>query len=541
MKHENYLFSTFMLLALVILSFASCKKTVNEPDPAPTGNTPGLEVKAIDNKTLKLPVDSGDVGLVVDTREIFKKGYTPAYASVQISGSLASYSNDHLEIDQNTNLAIISIKKQKLTDKQLDDAAVGPKTVIKIYDDKGKILANLTESSLPINDKNKYYEAKTTLGHVKRRISFNPEVPYIIQANISSTGKPEVLTFDGEESTPVVRKAYKENNVEQQFYFIPANKNNPKDDSTYYIRTSLKGQNGKYYYLDIYNDYSQQYQLFAYNDDPSSSTNYKFILRRDDSGWVYIKPAKFPLLKDNSPSFSPYEGKYMARFKIITGKIQWDVTDLGSEFNQPIMPMQKLELAVSNQLVNCSNGKLSQTLGKEESRVQTTSLSTAEEFQLTTSQNVSIGISTSVSAEGSFFGTGVSASIGINTEYSYGRSVTSTQGKTIQNSDTETKTTSTSRTVDVLPNSGVNVYDAIESYPNVRIPFVQTLRVAGTYNGIQLSGDEIVDQLMKNQFGGVVSKIASSFVLITIRGTAIIDNYMHVKSNVVQIPGACNP
>lgn len=544
MKKSNFLFPGVFLLFFALMTGISCKKVANNPDDSQGGTGNGaLEVKKIDNKELNLPVDSGDIGLVIDTRSIFKLGYKPAYASIQINGVLSSYSDDHVAIDQFTNLAIISIPKTKLTKDEIEKAAVGPKVVVKVYDSQGAELANITESSLPINDKNQYYPVKSNKQMKTRPMSFNPEVPYLIQSYISSNGKTEVLHFLGEESNPVVRQQYDPASAShQEFYFIKANKNDAKDDSTYYIRTSIKGQNSKFYYLDIYNGYQGEYYLYAFNDDPTSSSNYKLILRKAEDGWVYIKPVNHPILKDNSPSFSPYAGSKFAKFKIVSAGIQWSVDDLGTKFNQPVMPNQKLELAVSSRLINCSGGTLSQTIGKDESRTQTTTASSTESFELTTSQEASISITTTVGAEGSFFGVGASASIGITGSYSYGRSVTNSQSKTLENSTQETKSISTSRTIEVVPGSGVDVYDAIESYPNVRVPFAQTLRIAGSYKGAQLTGDEIVDQLMVNQFGGVVSEVGSSYVLITVRGVATIDNYMNIQSNVREVPGACkNP
>lgn len=542
MKQLRNFAPVILLFVLLTVSMLSCKKeTEIQNNP---GNTPGLQVKNVDNATLKLPVDSGDIGLIVDTRDLFKKGYTPAYASVIISGSLSSYSDNHLLIDQFTNLAIIRIKKDTLTKDQLTEAAIGPSTVITIFDSQGKQLTRIDESSLPINDKNQYYTIQSQSPAIKRRFSLNPEVPYIVQESeaTSPQRKAEVLTFDGMETVALIRKPYIESgDKSQQFYFIPADKNNKNDDSTYYIRTSYTGQNGKYYYLDIYNGYSSEYQLFAYNDDPSSSRNYKFILQQDDSGWVSIKPVAHPALKDISPQFSPYGNGPVAKFRIVSAAIDWSVTDIETKFNQPILPPQKLELAVSSELINCSDGSLSQTLGKDDSRTETTSTSSSEEFQLTTSQNASVSVSTSVTASGSFYGIGVSATVGITGEYSYGRSVTSTQGKTLETSTQVTKTVSTTRNIEVLPKTGVLVYDAVESYPNVKIPFVQMLRVAGTSNGVQLTGEEIVNQLRINQFGGVVTTVGATFVVITIRGTATIDNFMRVQSKATNITSPCSP
>ncbi|MEM6733308.1 MAG: hypothetical protein AAF658_17240, partial [Myxococcota bacterium] len=74
----------------------------------------------------------------------------------------------------------------------------------------------------------------------------------------------------------------------------------------------------------------------------------------------------------------------------------------------------------------------------------------------------------------------------------------------------------------------------------VKLPFVQVLRIRGSVSGeAALSGAEVADQLLANQFGGVVTDVQNEFVEVTVRGSVEVDNFFEVESQVQEIEGAC--
>jgi hypothetical protein len=72
----------------------------------------------------------------------------------------------------------------------------------------------------------------------------------------------------------------------------------------------------------------------------------------------------------------------------------------------------------------------------------------------------------------------------------------------------------------------MDAYDAVQTYPNVVVLYVQKIRVTASLNGKPLTGDEIVSQLIANQFGGVVTETGDTYVTISVRGKVNIKNLM---------------
>ena len=96
------------------------------------------------------------------------------------------------------------------------------------------------------------------------------------------------------------------------------------------------------------------------------------------------------------------------------------------------------------------------------------------------------------------------------------------------------------RKVEVPPYSAVHVYDVVQTINDVKIPFVQKIRLEAELKGKKLLGKEIVQQLMSNQFGGVVTEIGDKHVVITVRGFSHIDKLMESRTILNDIENACN-
>ena len=100
----------------MILVLPGCKKDKVEHKVEPV----------ITNKVnVELATDPGEVGLVIDTREIFRKGYIATKAVVTFSG-LSGFDKT-LDIDPVLNVAILRIPNDSLTDVQKAAFAAGAK------------------------------------------------------------------------------------------------------------------------------------------------------------------------------------------------------------------------------------------------------------------------------------------------------------------------------------------------------------------------------------------------------------------------------
>src|SRR5689334_9948794 len=104
-KSAQGIFSTAILLLLLVST--GCKKDLENPENKPE----------ITNKVnVVLPTNPGEVGLVIDTREIFRKGFIATKAEVKFPEHPGF--NKTLDIDPILNIAILRIPNESLTEVQ---------------------------------------------------------------------------------------------------------------------------------------------------------------------------------------------------------------------------------------------------------------------------------------------------------------------------------------------------------------------------------------------------------------------------------------
>jgi len=119
---------------LLLLPLSACS------DPA--GTAGGVER---DTVSVHLAVDSGEIGLIVDVRDIFKKGYIAE--SVAIAFPAHPDFDATLEVNSTTSLAILRIRNDSLTQAEKVAFADGVRADIVVYDGGGAELANRTEQA----------------------------------------------------------------------------------------------------------------------------------------------------------------------------------------------------------------------------------------------------------------------------------------------------------------------------------------------------------------------------------------------------------
>jgi hypothetical protein len=143
--------------------------------------------------------------------------------------------------------------------------------------------------------------------------------------------------------------------------------------------------------------------------------------------------------------------------------------------------------------------------------------------------------------EASFFGTGAkvtgSVSQEIELKQEISGSTTDVEGET---SSTE-KSLTIERTIIVPPGRQVLTYDAIQSYANITVPFVQRIKITGKNSeGRILSGDELATQSAFGGFTGTITEIGRTFIEITVRGTATFDQALDARTSVSESDADCN-
>ncbi|MFW5835739.1 MAG: hypothetical protein ACOCU3_02175, partial [bacterium] len=368
-----------------------------------------------------------------------------------------------------------------------------------------------------------------------------PDTPYLLFSETSemvlttvpvpSTGFPPyprgVSTYDYDPEGSTI----------QEFYF---EKENDGDEPEYFMLSP-----GGF----IVTGYPMSQSTVQYT--PGEDTHLeKLVVEVDGGGWVKLRTQSGNYYKENLDGSNPGGRNYAfnegaeddyTRFRIINADIRWALTDRGITFNQPVLPPARLDFAYSATLSNCSSATLTETVGRNETRSQTFTSGSEESLQLFSSHTAYAEVSAGVEVDATFFGKGATYNLQVTAGYEYTTSETRTTTSYWQESETTEIETSRSRTVQLVPNSAVEVYDAVQSLDNVRIPFTKEFRLEGVdSDGNEIAGSELQFQLFTSQFEGIVTDIGPDYVDFTVRGTTVVDKMLEVETNVTEVEGACN-
>ena len=533
MKSISYHILFSLLLLLLLLNTSCDKEDEVVPDDKPQQN---------ESLPVDLPISEGSVGVMIDTRSIVKNGYTPQSVQINFEGLLSAYSKE-LPVDEFTNLAIIEIPRDSLSTEEANLFSKGVKVDIVVKDINDEVLSHTVEKNLAFSNATLVYPVNTDLPKVLPPLKLNHESYYIIQEAGGLTDSL-VLDIPYEDTREVPATLYNylgDAYSNQYFYFVPVEEGN---DSTYYIRAKHSGN-----YLTLKG--GMLYQT-AFKSVDNLGLLGKFILSYDAEGWVTIKayngaPLRFitqtifhnMTIYPDWEILSAIEG-VAAKFRIVAAEVKWSATDLGTEFNTPILSPAKMDFAVNEVLENCSSARVEKVVGKDDERTSSYATISEESFQISTTHSATIGVKASYTASATFYGVGVQTNLEASASYQFTKSLSQLHSNTIQIEEINTVRVSWGRKVDVPPYSAVHVYDVVQTINDVKIPFVQKIRLEAELKGKKLLGKEIVQQLMSNQFGGVVTEIGDKHVVITVRGFSHIDKLMESRTILNDIENSCN-
>lgn len=506
------------------------------------------EVEITAEISTDIATDDGDVGVVIDVRDIFRKGYVATTAEITFQ-DYPEFSAT-LDIDPTTSLAILSIDTDSLTEGELTAFAAGVVANIVITDAGQVVLADFDDDALVLDNFNLPLSISTDLEYVRRPMALRQDLPYLLQLEGRNGLVAQPMFRDGVE--PDV--AFVIDDVEQQFYFTPVQ----GSDDTYFIENITPRGFG---------DPDRVAQWRVIDDDPVGTRWLIFseadfipradlVLEQDEDGWVKmrLKETQEYLVFDANV---PGQGMVMRltmdepdRFRLISDDIAWQLTDRGTVFNQPIMGPARLDFAYKATLRNCSGATLTQTIGRSEQRTRTTTVGTSESLQLfasaTLSLDVKIGFSVTAKVGVDIQGIGEAGSeVTQSAEVSVGTSVTTSVTKSSENTWSASQSTTTevseSITLTLPPFTALEAYNAVKTIDNVRVPFTQVLRITATDkdDGSALSGREIQSQMLFNFVGGVVRTVGDDHIDIGFRGQATIDQLFESTTDVFELAGAC--
>ena len=491
---------------------------------------------------LDVPLNAGSIGLVIDVRSIFRKGYIPTEAEVKFQDQSAL--DTTLEIDPLTNLAILSIHNDSLTEDQKTAFAAGVATNIVIRDEGQAELVNF-DDQLVLDNSNRPLRLQTELPYVPRPVVIEEDKPYLLQLEdfddvlLRRSGPLSIGTGPYDPSDADA----------QQFFFTQAT-----GADTYVVGQSFNGPSPRTLWCVVFGttavleDAGRYLELREFCDQGADTA--ELVLEQDVDGWVRLKlqsTDEYVVWIDSEMIFS--EGTHSntaeeaSRFRVISDNIDWTIADRGTAFEQPIMPPARLDFAYRARLTNCSAATLTETIGRTQTRTRTTTFGTSESMQLFSSLSIKVG--TKVGAEAGVDVSGLGSAkvtAEVSTEIDFSTSLTYATGNTFEESTAVTDEVSRTRVVEMPPFTAVRVSDFVRTIEDVVIPFTQVFRVRGRYrdDDIALSGPEIATQMLFNFFDGVITQVSGDFLDISIRGKAVVDQFFEAETTVIDVPGACD-
>ena len=561
-KNVKRILSIF--LTTLLLASTSCSKDpvapqveeIGEPIPE-DGNietSPGIDLESVEK-------DNGELGLMVNAREITKKGYNTAFADILVEASSGNFSQIDVPIDEFTNLAALRLEIDDLTEEQVAELRDGVDLVVTVKDDSKNVLevSNFTKTSFSDSPDELLMEGEE-LEDLTDVVKFKSGIPYYIQV-YSDDGKeiiggPDNRTFNS--TTSLSQNIYFRDAAEIDYTF---------DTSTAYFFEEIPGKPGVfsfgiqdgpedklYAYINV-NHGELHIQTRAnrkkngVNTNTSDFPNYQFHIEKVGQG-MYTFSTELPSFdKGTLKRAGEHGGRFgmssnrtePAYFRIISLAVDWDVQELETRFTQPILPPTNTDAAFNSTLRNCSSGALVQTVGQAETLTSTTFTAWEDTFSVSTTDTYSISATVSAEVEGNFFGKKATVGVQVTGGYQFSKTETETNTRSGGLENSRSVTISTERSITVPSQRATQVSDLYQTYRNIKVPFVQRFRVRGDFqeDGSALSGEEILTQFNFNSFSGVVTEIGSDFIEVTIRGTNTIDRLIDTRTSADNVEPNC--
>lgn len=553
MKTQN----TLLLVAIVIASVCwacGAKEDPTPKDPTPSGG--GTIIKEPGISVNKFDAYAGEVGFVINARDVVRKGYKPTQAVIQVDAKTGDFSQT-IPLDAFSFMGQIKIPVDDLTDEAKKELSAGVPVSITLKDKAGNEIisdASLSSVSFLPNPEPQLVNA-SALEETEEAgtIHLSAGADYYLQV-VTQDGTPRNLSMRwnqvkeyGDVMTTTTNTTFAGDQPDHVLNFVPV----PGKRNTFYIRIAATGEL-------IYNSYifntaelvvrphtgpknshKTSIELFFPADRPSA----EFRIEKVKDGVYTIKN------KDNKPiKVAPgigltydYANAEPVFWRIVSKDISWTTQSIGTDIITPVLPAASTGFSFNSTLKNCGNGSLEQTVGADFSEERVNTIGWEESISINNSSTESISATVGVEFDAKFFGFGATYSASVTGNLEWSRSVTS------ENSNYESQTTTkkenyfSSRTISVPSGSASLVYDAYQFYENVRVDYVQRLRLSGLdEDGVPLTGEQIMSLFQFTRFNGVVNTIEANSVVFTLRGHSILDKFIETQSSVDDVPANCD-
>jgi hypothetical protein len=546
---------TFKMYALLVLFFGLCLSSCGEDDsetmmgPDENGELATSNgVTADDFETFQ-----GNIGMVYNARNVAQKGYTPATAQLTIEGSEGDYSQT-IDLDPFSFMGKVEIAVEDLSEAAKTELQDGVPVGINLFDGTGTNIyngsisavsfsSNPAPSTLNINNLPETIASSTLL--------FQPQDSYVMQ-RVDEDGNPITQALRRRTNdNPFMRTGnadFSDISVSYEWRIIPVSPNNP---NIFVIQNA--GNNGFVFPGQITTGIIEIYlapQITTNGMTVNQAINdeaFHFKIQKESDGVYTIRNVNGQPLRRISDDRLIFENLIngetgsIVYWRAISTEVQWQVENIGTSFVAPILPKAQTSFGANSTLTNCtSGGGLSQTVGTNLTESVTNSVGWSESLSIVTTNSVDVSVTMGVEFGASFFGAGADVSASVTGAYGWSRSVTESSSNFGESASTTQENVFFERTVTVPPNSASLVYDVVQFYPDTKVQMTQRLRIRGTDDGVQLSGEVIKTLFRFSRFNGVITEIGSDFIEVSIRGTMTLDKVLETQSEVQEVDPNCN-
>lgn len=588
MKTQNRLFKLVILFLTISIGSVSCTKDevippvevidtdkdgiVDSIDKCPNEAAPGTadgcpiiigEGKLESGDGINeedLESYQGDIGIVVDAREVAKKGYKPVKVVLDIDANSGDYSQI-IDLNEFALMGQIQLPVENLSAAALEELQDGVQVVATVLDQAGSTIwsESLSKLSFQSNPLPSTIQAND-LADLNTEVKLIPNTPYYIQKVVDGvpTGSAafqrivpggfgshnkiisttSTLDFTGDEENAL-------------FYFeeVPGKPNhyNIKHKGT---NSYLKQNDGRI--LRVRNtNVNRLVDVVEAGHNSPHLLNHQFIINKVNSGEYRMTDAfgapiqvttgiGLTLNYTDANVFGPTSD---VTFRFVPMNIDWKIENIagGTEYLQPVLPASTTNFSFNSTLINCGQGPLEQSIESSEAKTTTTTVGWEESISITSTHTAGVTVAMGLEVEGKFFGSGAKYSAEVSASYDYTNTNTTTNTNWQEATGTSTRTHLTTRTVTVPAKTAVLVYDVFQSFVGVKVNVVRRLRVKANEHdsGVPLTGEQIRTQFHFNGFQGHINEIGADYVEITLRGVATMDEIFESKSDVQEVDPMC--
>lgn len=519
----------------------------------------------------------GEIGILLDARPYIRKGQP--ITKLRVTPTDSDYFEPMvLEVDPFTNYVSFKLDLENLPSEAETALRNGINLEVDLLDENdNELFKEILENTLFTENGSDVELRGDGVEDLNTEVHLNPDTPYFLQL-VTDDGTIESKALDNALYTatgpftaiidPTCANAFAKyvsypsrssetdfssNNTTQQFYF-----QKHEDENEENIYSIISRDTDTYLAIEVLRPVKEVYtsEVRRTNNYNTLGDEFKFQIRKENGTYqlaIYKEPNPLSFItKTRSCDFGPdlsittlttitIGSSTGQNFRFATTDVEYEAQSIETWYGQPILPAAENSFKVNSTLTNCTSAVISQDVGVDLTETKTMSVSWQETVGFTAGATLTTEVTVGAKAGVSFFGNGgeVSGEVSVALELSVEMSKSATNA---EERTTETGSTIfTKRVVPVNPGKQVLVYDAVQTYPAIRVPFVQRIKITGRNSDqVALTGEELATQSAFGGFTGTITEIGTNSIEITVRGMTTFDNTAEIQLEASETDADCN-